>query len=112
MVVSALRAGDLEFHRYDLPAFVVMSNHVHILVTPRVIDTHWLGPLKGFTAHQGNKLLGLHGRAFWQDESYDHLVRTGEEYRRIRSYIECNPVKAGIVACATEFRWSSARTAA
>jgi REP element-mobilizing transposase RayT len=112
MFVTALRAGDLEFHRYDLHAFVVMANHVHLLVTPRVVATQWLGPLKGFTAHAANKILGLHGKPFWQDESYDHLVRTGEEYRRIRSYIQRNPVKAGVVACASEFRWSSARTAA
>jgi len=42
-------------------------------------------------------LLGRAERTFWQDESYDHLVRTDEEFRRIQQYIEHNPVTAGLV---------------
>ena len=48
------------------------------------------------------------GRAFWQDESYDHLVRSGVEFERIRAYIERNPVTAGLVCASEQFRWSSA----
>jgi hypothetical protein len=51
--------------------------------------------------------LGLTGRAFWQDESYDRVVRDSDEFKRIERYILMNPVKAGIVAAAEEFRWSS-----
>jgi hypothetical protein len=79
-----------------------------MLVTPEIVATRWLGPLKGFTSHQANKVLGSHGKAFWQDESYDHLVRSGTEFERIRSYIEQNPVTAGLVAAAEQLRWSSA----
>src|SRR5579871_6857020 len=50
MVVAAIRDGDRRFHRYELHAFVVMANHVHMLVTPKVSSTRWLGPLKGFTS--------------------------------------------------------------
>jgi len=64
IVVTALRDGDSQFHRYQLHAYVVMPNHVHMLVTPSVVSTRWLGPLKGFTSHQANGLLGTHGRAF------------------------------------------------
>jgi REP element-mobilizing transposase RayT len=84
-----------------------MSNHVHMLVTPHVVATKWLGPLKGFTSHQANQILGLTGRHFWQDESYDHLVRNGEEFSRIQHYIETNPVKAGLVSTPEKFPWSS-----
>jgi putative transposase len=111
-VVAALKSGQRDFNRYDLHAFVVMANHVHLLVTPRVIATRWLGPLKGFTAYEANKLLGTPGTHFWQDESYDHLVRSSEEFRRIEGYIQNNPVKAGLSASAEEFPWSSASTAA
>ena len=76
LVESALLDGERQFHRYQLHAFVVMPNHVHMLVTPKVVSTRWLGPLKGFTSYQANQLLGIQGRAFWQDESYDHLVRS------------------------------------
>src|SRR4029079_5894564 len=93
--------------RYQLHAFVVMANHVHMLVTPTVASTKWLGPLKGYTAHHANRILGRAGH-FWQDESYDHLVRSGAEFERIRAYIENNPVSAGLVGAAEDFRWSSA----
>jgi len=108
MVMAALHDGERRFHRYELHAYVVMPNHVHLLVTPKVVATRWLGPLKGFTAYQANKLLGRHGQAFWQDESYDHLVRSGTEFERVRSYIEENPVKAALVSEAEQYPWSSA----
>jgi putative transposase len=85
-----------------------MPNHVQLLVTPKVVTAKWLGPLQGFTAHQANKILGTTGRPFWQDESYDHLVRSDGEFERIRAYIEQNPVSAGLVIAAGQFPWSSA----
>jgi putative transposase len=107
MVVDALHSGEVRFHRYELHAFVVMSNHVHVLVTPHVDGKRWLGPLKGFTAHEANRILGQTGR-FWQDESYDRLIRDRDEFMRVQRYIENNPVSAGVVASAEEFPWSSA----
>jgi hypothetical protein len=67
----------------------------------------WLGPLKGFTAHEAIGMLGLYHTPLWQDESYDHLVRDGE-FDRIRRYIENSPMRAGIVMTPEEFPWSSA----
>lgn len=84
-----------------------MPNHVHLLLTPNVTAKNWLGPLKGFTAHQANLVLGKRA-PFWQDESYDHLVRDVEEFQRIQRYIENNPVKAGLVGSPERFPWSSA----
>ena len=107
IVIDAIRDGEARFHRYQLNAFAVMPNHVHLLVTPNVTADQWLGPLKGFTAHQANRVLGKHA-PFWQDESYDHLVRDREEFQQIQRYIENNPVKAGLVASPERFPWSSA----
>jgi type I restriction enzyme R subunit len=45
---------------------------------------------------------------FWQDESYDHWVRGPEELEKIVSYIEENPVAAGLVERVEDWRWSSA----
>jgi REP element-mobilizing transposase RayT len=109
LVVNGLNNGETRFDRYQLHAFVVMPNHVHILVTPKVPATKWLGPLKGFTAHEANRILGLTGKPFWQNESYDHLVRSPEEFDRVQRYIENNPVKAGLVVEPGDFEWSSAR---
>ncbi len=110
-VVEALVDSDVRFRRCQLHAFVVMPNHVHLLATQLASFARWLAPLKGFTAHCANRALGLSGVAFWQDESYDHLVRDDEEFRRIQRYIEWNPVKAGLVKRPEEFRWSSAGAA-
>jgi REP element-mobilizing transposase RayT len=107
IVVCAIRDGEMRFQRYELHAFVVMPNHVHLLVTSNVPNAKWLGPMKGFTGSMGNRILKRTG-PFWQDESYDHLVRDGEEFSRIRWYIENNPVTAGLVARPEDFRWSSA----
>ena len=108
IVVECLRDGEQRFHRYDMHAFVVMPDHVHLLLNPHVVATKWLGPLKGFTAYRANQLLGRSGKPFWQDESYDHLVRSDTEFERIRAYIEANPVNAGLVAAESCWCWSSA----
>jgi hypothetical protein len=57
-----------------------------------------LGSLKAATAKRANLLLQRSGQPFWQDESYDRLVRDGDEFRRIQRYIEANPV-AALLAC-------------
>ena len=64
--------------------------------------------LKGITAKRANTMLALTGRSCWQYESYDHLVRHEREFEKIRNYIEENPVRAGLVRQADEYRWSSA----
>jgi putative transposase len=83
---------------YDLLGYCLMPNHLHMVVlllpeAPPLIKT--LQRLKSYTATQANKLLGRTG-AFWQAESYDHVVRNGE-LERIISYVLENPVKAGLV---------------
>ncbi|MBI3680708.1 MAG: transposase [Acidobacteria bacterium] len=108
VVVQALSDGETRFHRYQLHSYVVMPNHVHLLVTPLATAREWLGPLKGFTAREANRILGRTGQPFWQDESYDHLVRNGQEIQRILCYIEDNPVRAGLAASPEQFPWSSA----
>jgi len=81
--------------RYRLDAFVVMPNHVHVLVTP--LGEHRLSEiihsLKSFSAHEIGKLTGHRG-AFWQKEYFDHMVRNAEQLGRIRSYILDNPMRA------------------
>jgi len=85
-----------------------MPNHVHLLVTPAVALPKLTKSLKGITAKRANTMLALTGSRFWQEESYDHLMRHEREFEKIRNYIEENPVRAGLVREASEFRWSSA----
>lgn len=92
----------------DLHAYVVMPNHVLVLLTPKIAPAKLMQSIKGVSARAANQILGISGTPFWQHESYDHMVRTPTEFTKIRSYIENNPVKAGLVVTAEEYRWSSA----
>jgi putative transposase len=107
LMVASLRRGVLLGH-YELGAYAIMANHVHVLLLPKVSPSRLLQSVKGATARQANLILGRTGERFWQAESYDHSVRDESEWRRIASYIEDNPVKAGRVSRAEDYRWSSA----
>ncbi len=108
MIRESILDGDRRFRRYDLHAFVIMPNHVHMLVTSLVKMSDWTRSLKGFTGCAASRIPGLNGTPFWLDESYDHLVRNDDESQRIKRYIEWNPVKAGLVNVPEAFSWSSA----
>ena len=49
-----------------------------------------------------------HREAFWQDESFDHWIRSGEELQNLIEYVENNPLKAGLVETKEQWPWSSA----
>jgi putative transposase len=108
VVVETLLRGDRELGHYNLRAFVVMPNHVHILNERRMDPVRALKGIKGTTAREINRILGRTGRPFWQDESFDRWVRNESEFDRIRAYIERNPVKAGFVSDPEDWPWSSA----
>ncbi|MGO8925510.1 MAG: REP-associated tyrosine transposase [Limisphaerales bacterium] len=96
--------------RYELRAWVVMPNHVHVVVWP--MPGHTLSDLlhswKSFTSSKANQLLHRTGEAFWQAESFDHWVRDDEERARLVTYVENNPVKAGFCRRPEDWKWSSA----
>lgn len=97
-----------ELGRYELHAFVIMPNHVHVLLEPRVALAKITSVMKGVAARDANATLGRTGKHFWQDESFDHWVRNSSEFERIRHYIEWNPVSAKLVAKPEDWNWSSA----
>jgi REP element-mobilizing transposase RayT len=108
MVVEAIQYNAVNLEHYVLHAFVVMPNHVHLLATPALALPKLTKSLKGITSKRANTMLAMTGSCFWQEESYDHLVRNEHEFEKIQSYIEENPVRAGLVREANEYRWSSA----
>jgi REP element-mobilizing transposase RayT len=110
-VAETICDGERQRRFYELQAWVVMPNHVHLLILPQVglpQITRWI---KGRTAREANLLLGRSGKPFWQHESYDHWVRSERELQRIAGYIEENPVSAGLAAAPEDWPWSSATTA-
>ncbi len=97
MVLKAFRHFDGD--RYKLHACCIMPNHVHVLFTPSEGQAlaEILHSWKSYTANEANKMLGRTG-AFWQAESYDHLIRNGEDYYAQLDYLLRNPEKAGVSA--------------
>ena len=107
-VADALQYGERQLGLYQLRAWVVMLNHVHILIHPEARTSRITKAVKNFSARRANTILGRTGLPFWQDESYDRWVRGPEELEKIVRYIEQNPVAAGLVSRAEDWRWSSA----
>ncbi len=91
---------------YDLDAWCVMPNHIHVLLKPRpnIMLPEVLKKVKRFSAKEINKLIFRKG-IFWQHESYDHWLRPGEFLHR-RTYIMENTVKARLCEKADEWKWS------
>jgi len=122
-LATVIRDAILHFadERYQLLSYSVMPSHIHWVFRPLDAWTQtwdWIATkksprerimhsLKSYTARSCNRILGRKG-TFWQDESYDHIVRDEEELARICEYVEANPVKAGLVQDPTEWPFSSA----
>lgn len=107
-VVDVLRYGERQLGLYHLRAWVLMVNHVHILIHPEARLPRITKAIKNYSARRANAILGRAGQPFWQDESYDHWVRDSEELEKIVHYIEWNPVAAGLAKTVEAWRWSSA----
>jgi len=103
--------GYRERGEFLLHEFVVMPNHIHLLIS--VDDDHALGRaiqmLKGGFSHAVGKT-GLKLKAVWQPSYYEHRVRDEQEYERMRNYIHENPVRRGLAERSTDYAHSSART--
>ncbi len=114
------------FHgmRYWLHAWVVMPNHVHVLIEPiggaeiAIIVQSWksctakriLGSAGGSPAQEnaGQRPALPRKRVFWQPDYWDRFIRNERHYRATIDYIHANPVKARLVARAADWPWTSA----
>jgi len=125
VVVDALRFFDGQ--RYDLHAWSVMPNHVHVVLTVAPASSRQpngpsrqdagatkrrITPLasilhswKSYTANQANRILHREGE-FWQREYYDHLIRDDRDFERCVAYTVQNPVKAGLCERWEDWPWS------
>ena len=95
--------------RYRLLSWVIMPNHVHAMIetTPGFPLEAVVHSWKSFTAKQVNKILGRSGQV-WEEDYFDRYIRDENHLSTVVDYIEQNPVKAGLVDTASDWRWSSA----
>ncbi|MCC6573243.1 MAG: transposase [Planctomycetes bacterium] len=105
VVANALRFFDGD--RYDLWAWCVMPNHVHVVFQPAkghsmsLILKSW----KSFTGRKAGELLGRKG-GIWQSESFDHLIRNEADFVRCVQYTLKNPEVAGL----RDWKWVGDKT--
>lgn len=107
LVENALQHFDGE--RYRLIAWVIMPNHVHVLI--EIYEGHPMDKVvhswKSFTSKEANKILGRSGQ-FWAPDYFDRYIRNQEHFNNVVRYIHYNPLKAGLVKRAEDWQYSSA----
>jgi len=108
IIVDALQFRHEE--RYLLHDWVIMPTHVHLILCPEMTGDGFyslskiIGGMKGWTAREINRVIGRRG-AFWQDESFDRVIRSDAECRKRAFYIWMNPVQAGLVDHPRKWPW-------
>ena len=97
--------------RFHLHAAVIMPEHVHLLLTPMQDEDGWvyglpaiLKSIKRASARAVNKLTNISGPV-WQEESFDHVLRSQESLEDTLEYIRQNPVRRGLVRKPEDYRW-------
>jgi putative transposase len=94
---------------FQLHAFVVMPEHVHLLITPAPDKTleRDVQLIKGGYSHEFGMHFGLR-KEVWQRGFTDHRIRDAKDFEQHRGYIHQNPVKRGLVENPAEYRYCSA----
>lgn len=94
--------------KYRLSSWVVMPNHVHMLVTrfENYLLSDIMQSFKSITSHKANKILRRSGQ-FWMPDYFDRYIRNAKHYKKTVEYIENNPVKARLCASPEEYPFSS-----
>lgn len=93
IVADSIKRFDGE--KYDLDSWVIMPNHVHVIVQFRhenglhTIGQSWMR----YTARKINERFGQKG-VLWQPEPFDHAIRSAEHFEYFQRYIFENPIKA------------------
>lgn len=95
-------------HQVEVLAYCLMSNHIHLIAVPAADDglQRALKPLHMRYAQRVNRRQGWSGH-LWQGRFFSSPLDDAYLWTAIR-YVECNPVRAGMVQCAEDYRWSSA----
>lgn len=108
--IAELVAGAIRFHAgklYVLHAWALMPNHGHLLFTPREGTRlrRIMHALKSWTSHEASKRFGVPA-PFWAADYYDRFIRDESHLRNVASYIERNPVVAGLDRRFTRPPWN------
>jgi putative transposase len=81
---------------YKLHAYVIMPDHLHLLITPTESVEKSMQLIKGGFSFRAKKELQCHGE-IWQPGFTDHRIRDEEDWKRYLEYIRSNPIEARLV---------------
>lgn len=97
-----------DVHGCRVHAYCLMTNHVHLLVTPQKQDScaRLMKQLNQRYVQRLNKAAGRSG-TLWEGRFHSSVVGTERYILACYRYIELNPVRAGLVTHARDYRWSS-----
>jgi putative transposase len=97
-------------YHVEIHAWVFMTNHVHLLVTPRSPSavSNLMQSLGRQYVQYFNKIYQRSG-TLWEGRFKSCIVQTSDYLLQCYRYIELNPVRAGIVTNPSEYTWSSYR---
>jgi putative transposase len=93
---------------YLLHEFVIMPDHIHVLLTPRTSLEKAVQFIKGGFSYRAKKDLGSNLEV-WQKGFSDHRIRDASDYRLHQIYIRQNPVRKNLCRRAEEYPYSSAQ---
>jgi len=89
---------------YKVHAFVIMPDHVHLILTPQAITLERaIGLIKGGFSHRLASKFPV-----WQRSFTDHRIRDEDDLEIRRTYLHNNPVRAGLAATPELYPYSSA----
>ncbi len=97
---------------YELYVVVVMPDHAHLILTPFVDEqgreiyslVEIMRNIKGASAHLINRQLRRQGPV-WQEESFDHVLRSSESLDAKIDYVSQNPVRKGLARNSAAYPW-------
>ncbi len=108
MLMEVFLHGETVRRQYTLYAWVIMPNHIHLVLQPHCELGKLMRWLKTATAVRANRIIERTGTPFWQREYFDRWIRSEKELGTVIRYVENNPVTSGLAVSPEQWPWSSA----
>jgi REP-associated tyrosine transposase len=96
-----------ERHGWAVGRYVIMPDHVHFFCAAQLdakkLQT-FIQKWKEWSSKRASRELEVHG-GLWQEEFFDHVLRSSESYDKKWEYVRQNPIRAGLVSAAEDWPW-------
>lgn len=104
-VLELLRTEAI-LHEFLIDAYCAMPDHLHFLALGTTATSDLLKFLRSFKQKTTFRYLEVERAKLWQDNFYDHILRSHENPRQVAAYIWLNPVRKGLCRDFQEYPFS------